>query len=82
MWSPVNHIPHRNLAARAAFVVLSTGNGTALILSGTHMVYVLDAASGARLPVPARDIKVGSRQPVACGGFCVLHGVHSRSALT
>ena len=58
VWSPVNHIPHRDLADKAAFILLSTGNGTALTLSGTHMVYVSDAASGARMPAPARDIKV------------------------
>ena len=44
-----------------AFVVLSTGNGTALTLSGGHIIYVADAASGARKPAPARDVKVRRR---------------------
>jgi len=58
VWSPVSHIPHRNLEERTSFVVLETANGTSLTLSGTHMVYLLDAAPGSRVPAPARDVKV------------------------
>ena len=59
MWSPINHIPHRDLAARAAFVVISTGNGTTLTLSGSHIVYLATGeASASRRPAAARDVKV------------------------
>ena len=54
----MSHIPHRNLAARTDFVVLSTANGTALTLSGGHIVYMRDDATGSRVPAPARDVKV------------------------
>ncbi len=60
VWSPVNHVPHRDLNVRSAFVELSTGNGTALTLSGSHMVYTANAASARRIPAPARDVKARS----------------------
>ena len=62
VWSAVHHVPHCDLAAKAAFVVLSTGNGTAaaLTLSGSHMVYLADAATGSRVPAAARDVEVGA----------------------
>ena len=59
-WSPITHVPDRDRTARTAFVVLSTGNGTALTLSGHHIVYVSSAASQQRVPVPARNVKVRS----------------------
>ena len=58
VWSPVNHIPQRDLAPRTGFVALSTANDTELTLTGRHIVYVSDASSGLRVPVPARDVKV------------------------
>ena len=58
MWSIVHHIPHRDLKTLAPFVVLSTANGTALTLSDTHIVYVADEPSEARVPAAARDVKV------------------------
>ena len=58
VWSPVNHIPHRDGTAIAQLILLTTTNGTALTLTGSHIVYVADAASGMRRPVPARDIEV------------------------
>jgi len=81
VWSPINHIPHRQLAAATAFMVLSTGNGTALTLTGSHIVYVSDAASGPRKPASARDVKV-CRWPATkfaaestlrdlCGSLCL-----------
>ena len=65
MWSPITHIPHRNLPARSTFVVLSTANSTALTLSDSHMVYVSDPAAGLRVPAPARDVKVRHRHSAA-----------------
>ena len=61
VWSPINNISHRDLVERRAFVVLSTGNGTALTLTGGHMVYVVDPASRSMTPAPARDVKVRRR---------------------
>jgi hypothetical protein len=58
VWSPINHIPHRDLAALSAFVVLSTVNGTTLTLSDGHMVYLSDVGADLRTPAPARDVKV------------------------
>ena len=58
IWSPVYHIPHRDLAAPSRFVRVSTANGTALTLSSEHIVYVSDTASGPRKPLAARDVKV------------------------
>ena len=66
VWSPITFVPHRNLEAATLFVVLSTGNGTALTLTGSHIVYVSDAASAwSRKPAPARDVKVRRRHTCA-----------------
>lgn len=58
IWSPVHHIPQRELTASAEFVILATANGTALTLSDTHIVYVSDGSPGARVPAAARDVEV------------------------
>ncbi len=66
IWSSVTHIPHKDLTARSAFVRLSTGNGTALTLSGSHMVYVSDGGPAARrVPAAAREVQVCRRQNLA-----------------
>ena len=58
VWSPVNHIPHRDVAVPTQFLLLSTANGTELTISSAHIVYVSDTASGMRTPVAVRDVKV------------------------
>lgn len=63
VWSPITHIPHKDVNSPSAFVRLSTGNGTALTLSGAHMIYVSDGASARRVPAPARDIQVCNPKP-------------------
>ena len=54
----VYHVPHRDLTAETLFEVLSSGNGTALTLSDTHMVYITAATGPKRVPVEAHDIRV------------------------
>ena len=58
VWTEVYRVPHRDLTMHVEFVVLSSGNGTALTLSGNHIVYVMDAAGSKQIPAAARNVQV------------------------
>ncbi len=59
IWSPISFIADRVLSRRTAFVRLSTANGTALTLTGNHILYVSKAAAGSpRVLTCVRDVKV------------------------
>ena len=69
VWTVVYYIPHRDLKAEAAFVVLHSGNDTTLTLSDSHMVYVAAARGSTKTPVAARDVQVCSNDrgsPTQC----------------
>ena len=79
VWSPINHMPHRELAVHTTYILLSTANGTTLTLSGSHIVYVSAAASGIRTPMAARELQVrirwsGSGSGSGSGSACAVRG--------
>ena len=69
MWSPINHIPHRDLALKSTFVVLSTTNATTITLSATHLVYISESTSMRRMPAPAGTVKVGHVHGCTCSSI-------------
>jgi hypothetical protein len=58
VWTAVYLVSHRDLAVETKFAVLSSGNGTTLTLTDTHIAYIADAAGSRRVPVATRNVQV------------------------
>ena len=66
MWTPVYHMPQRQLELLTDFVALTGANGTTLTLSHTHILYTAPVAEDGpqrRVPMAAQDVTV--RSPAA-----------------
>ena len=57
VWAVVYLISHRDLTAQSTFTVLSSGNGTTLTLSGSHIVYTADVTGSGWVPAAAHGVQ-------------------------